>query len=202
VSSAAAIGRSPDPRTRYNSKLADRTHPKCCGRPRDKGCTQASVLTIESSYADTQTPAFLDSMDCGQHACLRMSGSVRRRFSAMLMLPALLFAGWAHGGELFRCRYDEIVRRTCCCPQSTAPETTDCSIRGPASDCCDVSTIGVDASPTSSERVTPVVSSSVVWRLPGQELAILDLRPFGAASRRDVQDTSPPILRLTCSLQI
>jgi len=73
VSSAAAIGRSPDPRTRYNSKLADRTHPKCCRRPRDKGCTQASVLTIESSYADTQTPAFLDSMDCGQHAYLRMS---------------------------------------------------------------------------------------------------------------------------------
>jgi len=25
-----SIGRSPDPRTRYNSKLAGRTHPKCC----------------------------------------------------------------------------------------------------------------------------------------------------------------------------
>jgi len=202
VSSAAPIGRSPDLRTRYNSELADRTHPKCCGKPRDQRCTQASVLTIDSFDADTLSPAFLDSAERGQHACPRMFGAFRRRFSAMLMLPALLFAGWAHGGELFRCRYDEMVRRTCCCPQSTAPETTDCSVRGPARGCCDVSTIGVDASPTSSHRMAPVISSGVVWQLPGQELAILDLRPSGAASRRDIQDTSPPILRLTCSLQI
>jgi len=131
-----------------------------------------------------------------------MSSSFRRRLSALLMLPALLFAGWAHGSELFRCRYDEVVRRTCCCPQSRAPETTDCAIRGPATGCCDVRTIGVDASPTSSSPAASVVAPSVLWRLPGQELAVLDLRLSGTVGRRDVPDTSPPVLRLTCSLQI
>src|SRR5882762_9469559 len=124
-----------------------------------------------------------------------MSSSFRRRLSALLMLPALLFAGWAHGSELFRCRYDEVVRRTCCCPQSQAAEATDCAIRGPGSGCCDVRTIGVDASPTSSSGVASVVAPSVVWRLPGQELAALDLRLSAAAARRNVPDTSPPVLR-------
>jgi hypothetical protein len=161
-------------------------------------CSQARKHPTSSM----QSAPFVDSQESSQHSSLRMSSSFRRRLSAMLMLPALLFAGWAHGSELFRCRYDEVVRRTCCCPQSRAPETTGCSVRGPSSGCCDVRTIGVDASPTSSARLASLDVPSVVWRLPGQELAVLDLRPPGAAARRDVPDTSPPVLRLTCSLQI
>jgi len=191
----------PGPRTRYNSKLADRTHPKCCREA--SGYRDVLKPVFSPSNPPTPTPKRRHFLTVWTAASM-LSQHVRFRPSPLFCNADAACAALrrvAHGGELFRCRYDEIVRRTCCCPQSTAPETTDCSIRGPASDCCDVSTIGVDASPTGSERVTPVVSS-IVWRLPGQELAILDLRPFGAASRRDVQDTSPPILRLTCSLQI
>ena len=142
-------------------------------------------------------------MGGSQHAFTRMSSSFRRRLSALLMLPALLFAGWAHGSELFRCRYDEVVRRTCCCPESQTPETTDCAIRGNGSGCCDVRTIGLDASPTISSGLASVVAPSAVSRFPGHEIAVLNLRLSGAAgARRDVPDTSPPVLRLTCSLQI
>jgi len=131
-----------------------------------------------------------------------MSGSFRQRLSALLMLPALLYAGLARGGELFRCRSDEVVRESCCCPSSRAAETDQRTLSSVASGCCDVSTIDVDNSPKDAPRQVSVVPPASGSALSRPHLVIADLRPAGMIAERMTQDTSPPIIRLTCSLLI
>jgi hypothetical protein len=130
-----------------------------------------------------------------------MSSSFRQRLSALLMLPVLLFAGLARGGELFRCQYDEVVRDTCCCPNSRTAEPNERTLSPVATGCCDVSTIDVDTSPKDAPRQVSVVPPASV-ELSRQHLVIGDLRPAGMMVARTTPDTSPPIIRLTCSLLI
>jgi hypothetical protein len=131
-----------------------------------------------------------------------MSSSFRSRFSALLMLPVLLYAGLARGGELFRCRSDEIVRESCCCPNQRTAEIKERTLRAVASSCCDVRTIDVDTSPKDSPRlssVVPPLQGPALGEHPfvvGERLAAPNV-PSGAAV-----DPSPPILRRTCSLLI
>ena len=58
-----------------------------------------------------------------------MLSSLRQRYSALLMLPILLYAGLARGGELFRCRADEVVRDSCCCPIQRTAESKERTLR-------------------------------------------------------------------------
>jgi len=130
-----------------------------------------------------------------------MSSSFRQRLSAILMLPVLLFAGLARGGELFRCQSDEVARDSCCCPDSRTAEANERTLSLVAIGCCDVSTVDVDTSPKDALRqvsVVPPASGSALFRQP---LVVADLRPAGMMART-TQDASPPIIRLTCSLLI
>ena len=131
-----------------------------------------------------------------------MSSSFRQRLSAILMLPVLLFAGLARGGELFRCQYDEVVRDSCCCPDSRTAEANERTLSLVATGCCDVSTVDVDTSPKDAPRQVSVVAPASGSALSGQPLAVADLRPTGMMAGRTTQDTSRPIIRLTCSLLI
>jgi hypothetical protein len=131
-----------------------------------------------------------------------MSSSFRQRLPALLMLPVLLFAGLARGGELFRCQYDEVVRESCCCPTSRTAQTNERTLGSVATGCCDVSTINVDSSPKDAPRQLSVVPPAFGSALFRQQLVIADLRPAGMMAGRTTQDTSPPIIRLTCSLLI
>jgi hypothetical protein len=130
-----------------------------------------------------------------------MISSHRQRLSALLMLPVLLFAGLARG-ELFRCQYDNVVRDSCCCLNAGTAETNTPTLKSVAIGCCDVSTISPDSSPKDAPRqlsvVTPVSGSAISQ----QQLVVPDLRPAGMMAWRTAQDTSAPIIRLTCSLLI
>jgi hypothetical protein len=130
-----------------------------------------------------------------------MSSSFRQRLSALLMLPVLLFAGLARG-ELFRCQYDNVVRESCCCLNARTAETKNPTLKSVASGCCDVSTISPDTSPKDAPRqisVVPPVSGPAISQ---QQLVVPDLRPAGMMAQRTAQNTSAPIIRLTCSLLI
>jgi hypothetical protein len=146
--------------------------------------------------------AIVDSSGPSQHPSCPMSSSFRQRLSAILMLPVLLFAGLARSGELFRCQYDEVVREACCCPSSRTSDTNERTLRSVATGCCDVSTIKVDTSPKDAPRQVSVVPPASGPALTRQQLVIADLRPAGMMSGDTTQDTSPPIIRVTCSLLI
>jgi hypothetical protein len=130
-----------------------------------------------------------------------MSGSFRQRLSALVMLPLLLFAGLARG-ELFRCQYDNVVRESCCCPESSAPETTTPILKAVARGCCDVSTMTPDSSPKDAPRQLSVVPPIAGPAISQQQLVVADLRPAAMMARWTARDTSAPIIRLTCSLLI
>ena len=144
----------------------------------------------------------VDSSGSSKHPSDGMSSSFRQRLSALLMLPVLLFAGLARGGELFRCQYDDVVREACCCPNSRAAEAKERTLGSVPNGCCDVSTINVDTSPKDSPRQVSVVPPASGSSLPQQQIVVADLRPAGTTAGRKVPDNSPPIIRLTCSLLI
>lgn len=131
-----------------------------------------------------------------------MSGSFRQRLSSLLMLPVLLFAGLARGGELFRCQYDDVVRESCCCPSSPLAQTEERTLSSVASGCCDVSTISVDTSPKETPRQVSVAPPSSRSALSQQQRLVPELRLAGMMAGRTRQGTSRPIIRLTCSLLI
>src|SRR6267142_1966864 len=148
-----------------------------------------------------RSQSLVDRVNRDQHPSGWMSSSFRQRLSALLMLPVLLFAGLARG-ELFRCQHDNVVRESCCCPNARTAETSQPTLKSVANGCCDVSTISPDASPKDAPRqlsVVPPVSGPAISQ---QQLVVPDLRPAGMMARRTAQDTSAPIIRLTCSLLI
>jgi hypothetical protein len=131
-----------------------------------------------------------------------MSSSFRQRLSALLMLPVLLFAGLARGGELFRCQYDEVVRESCCCPNSRTAETKERTLGPAATGCCDVSTIDVDTSPKDAPRQVSVAPPASGPALFQQQFVIAALRPARMTAGRTAPNPGPPVIRLTCSLLI
>ena len=122
--------------------------------------------------------------------------------SALLMLPILLYAGLARGGELFRCRADEVVRDSCCCPIQRTAESKERTLRAVASSCCDVRTIDVDESPRESPRVSSIAPPLEGSPVSDHGQVVGDLSGTTSFAPRAPRDTSPPILRRTCSLLI
>jgi hypothetical protein len=149
-----------------------------------------------------RAPPFVDTRGRGQHPSVRMLSSFRQRLSALLMLPVLLYAGLARGGELFRCRSDEIVRESCCCPNQRTPDSKERTLRTVASSCCDVRTIDVDKSPKDSPRISSVVPPLEGTPLGDPLQVVAELLQATTMASWTAVDTSPPILRRTCSLLI
>ena len=64
-----------------------------------------------------------------------------QRLSAWLLLPAMLMLGLTSSYQLFRCRYDGVARRSCCCPMADA-ETSPASEAAVSNrGCCDVQVV-------------------------------------------------------------
>jgi len=132
-----------------------------------------------------------------------MTRWLRPRLSAFLLVPALLYANLARGGELFRCAFDQVVRDACCCPNQQAQQTGDRTLRADAPmSCCDVRTVEVDKSPKDSPRTISVAPPLEASLLCEQQATLDELRPTGLMTSGETACMSPPILRQTCSLLI
>lgn len=126
-----------------------------------------------------------------------------RRFAAALLLPFLLLSGAAQGGQFFRCRFDEVVRLSCCCrgEKGIAPEAT--SIAKPDG-CCDVHSVSFDRAPSEPPRfqkATVTAAQPALCAEPAIALAVA--RP----SCPSVMWLAPPrggapLVLLNCSLLI
>jgi hypothetical protein len=76
--------------------------------------------------------------------------------TAWLVLPAMLGLGVTSAYQLFRCRYDGMARRSCCCPMESpagadaAPEPIDARVFG--TDCCVIEIVHVSQPPAMAQQ--------------------------------------------------
>ncbi len=123
-----------------------------------------------------------------------------RRWIVAALLPVLLCAATASGYSLFRCRYDGIARRACCCPSAEpASDTPTSTLSG--SCCCNFESVTIahpsaqdpSPGPVAAHPVPPARSfQSPVAPGPGRR-PLYDVAPRAAG---------PPILALKHSLLI
>lgn len=62
-----------------------------------------------------------------------------QRLIAALLLPLFFLAGTGSASAMFRCKYDGVARKACCCPKPEEPSEEQAALR--KSCCCDVETI-------------------------------------------------------------
>ena len=85
-----------------------------------------------------------------------------QRLSAWLLLPAMLMLGLTSTYQLFRCRYDGVARRSCCCPMADAETSPASEAAVSNSGCCDVqvvraaSTAPASAAPQQATEALPL----------------------------------------------
>lgn len=129
-----------------------------------------------------------------------------RRFFAVLLMPILLLSGTASAYSLYRCHYDQVARRACCCPgtnhdsaasdaQHTATIEKNC--------CCDLETVTTSHTPSEATPVQPVQAVApllaAILPFPTQVFTAIRHAPLLAEQPRGV---GPPIIILKCSFQI
>lgn len=123
----------------------------------------------------------------------------RQRLLSMFLLPALLLGGTG-SADLFRCRLDETVRRTCCCPPATRSDASSVA----KSCCCDISRIDLTQPTSVASSLKERAFSAVHVALPAQADQLLSaFVPESQPTRVSAfADAGPPIIIRNCSLLI
>lgn len=121
-------------------------------------------------------------------------------------MPILLMSGVASAYSVYRCRYDSVARRACCCPAATqevtAPETThDTAVAAPC--CCDVETVKVAQAPSDAARAQPVQVIAPLFAIVLRPIAtVLSSGSRATLLAEQPRGVGPPIILLKHSFQI
>ena len=127
---------------------------------------------------------------------------ISRRFAlwqkVVALAPLLLLAVYLPGEMMLRCRTDGLLRPTCCCPASEAPQDAGPTVE--AQDCCDREITGsarplVEAARRAETGLLPAFAL-----LPAANAAVADLparaRLTPAAQRYGPAREGPPLVLL------
>jgi hypothetical protein len=120
---------------------------------------------------------------------------ILRRVSAGLLVPGLLLLGLVPGYQLFRCRYDGIARRSCCCPMPGA-EKANAEAHVARDCCCDVQLVRSTSAPpvTSAKRHAAIVHAPVAAALVVHASPFVELASWSAWSDSTPRGVGPPLI--------
>jgi hypothetical protein len=120
---------------------------------------------------------------------------ILRRISAGLLVPGLLVLGLVPGYQLFRCRYDGIARRSCCCPMPGA-ENANAQAHVAPDCCCDVEVIRSTSAPpaTSTTHHAAIAHVPVAAGLVAHASAFVELASWSPWSDSTPRGVGPPLI--------
>lgn len=120
------------------------------------------------------------------------------RWTALLVAPLLLAPIAMPAYTAFQCKYDQIVRRSCCCPQGETPPPGTSLSKAP---CCEVVTAESGNTPFETHVVgsgdRPAIDAAPAFMQPAA--LVLSLR---SPTHRFRTKSGPPVLQVTQSLLI
>ncbi len=127
-----------------------------------------------------------------------MSRTFQERLCLAFLLPAVLIASVEHGAALLRCRYDHIIRHSCCCP-AWDTQNEQPTFSAPRDCCCDLQTVSVDSSPREGQSHV-LAANAHTEEIGLRAAAALPLvRPVRSAACGEVKGANSPIILRTCS---
>ncbi|MEK6606703.1 MAG: hypothetical protein AABZ30_03490 [Myxococcota bacterium] len=121
----------------------------------------------------------------------------RLRVVTAALLSALLLAGGSFASTVYRCRYDRVARRSCCCPAGSEAPTPPASADAlRATRCCEAQILDSAAAPADARRLDSAPALAVAVLLPALPPALaprsLVAEPVGVRAA-----TGPPLFVLT-----
>jgi len=114
------------------------------------------------------------------------------------MVLVIVLGAAAADAALFRCRFDSVARKECCCGKMDAPQQPSATARFVAANCCDREQLSVEKLPSdTSDAYRVVLSVSLVAATPVAVLpAPVSLDPCEYSYDNPIHAPAPPLILL------